>query len=72
MDKLKSFYLDTAMKEAVKEYLDSYFKSVAVQRVMTRKDVSGIADAKEIIEKAFSHLATKYSQKSDRQQNESI
>lgn len=46
------------MREAVKKYLDGFTELVALERVFNKEDVSGLADARQIIDKAFENMET--------------
>lgn len=63
MDKLREFYADIHMRSSVKDYLDSFTAQEGVTMIFERKDVSHIADAKELIDKAFNHLDVMYEQR---------
>lgn len=56
MDILGRFYADKATKKEVYDYILNYLGEYAKEKVLTRGDISGIADAKDIIEKAFENL----------------
>jgi len=53
---LRDFYQDTETKDNVRNYLIDYLEEEAIKKVFGREDVSAVADAKEIIDKAFFHL----------------
>lgn len=61
--KLSEFYQDDAMREVVKSFLIDTLKSETIERVFKNKDVSGIADAKIAIDKAFLTLKEMFEQK---------
>lgn len=65
MDKLKQFYLDGAMREEVRNYLNDFIKKTAVECVLTRKDTSGLADAYDILNKGIAGLETIYKPKQE-------
>ena len=58
---LGQFYNDEHTREAVKDFLVSNLEDMAIERVFSKKDISGIADAKDVIEKAFIKLSEIYS-----------
>lgn len=60
MDKLKSFYEDKVTKETLLEFLVDYMNQYALDKMYKREDVSGIANAKEIIDSAFEQLDILY------------
>lgn len=57
---LKDFYLNEVMRNDVRAYLEDYLKLVAIERIFEKEDVSGIADAREVIDKAFENLEATY------------
>jgi len=56
MDILSRFNGDKNTRTEVLNYLNYFVATYASEMVLTRKDVSGIADAKDIINKAFENL----------------
>ena len=60
MDVLRSFNGDTHTKEALKEYIISFIATEGVRRIFEREDVTAIADAKILIDKAFEQLENDY------------
>ena len=57
MELLRQFYENENMRETVKAFLKEHLNNYALDKVMAREDVGGIADASQIIEKAFSDLS---------------
>lgn len=57
---LRRFNDDKATKEAFKEYLIGFISEEAVGLIFNRKDVAHIADAKDLIDKAFMQIETDY------------
>lgn len=57
---LRKFNGDPHTKEFVKEYISEYIKQEGVIRIFDRKDVSAVADAHELIMKAFEQLSIDY------------
>lgn len=53
---LKDFYLNEAMRNDVKTYLIDFLKVQAIEKTFKREDTSAVAEAKEILDKAFSDL----------------
>ncbi len=53
---LKDFYLNEAMRNDVKTYLIDFLKVQAIDKTFKREDTSAVAEAKEILDKAFSDL----------------
>ena len=68
MKSLLSFYNDKDTKENVYNYLVDYLEKEAVKRVFDREDVSAIADAKEVIDKAFSNLEVLFNKKVEKKE----
>ena len=61
--KLQSFYLDEPMREDVKAFMISLLEEETVRRVFSGKDVVGILEAKELVDKSFSKLEELYKPK---------
>jgi len=59
-DYLKSFYDSERIRDAVHEYLLVVNEQLILKAVREKKDVTGYAENKEVIDKAFSMLRTKY------------
>jgi hypothetical protein len=60
---LKDFYLNEVMRNDVKTYLIDFLKVQAIEKAFAKEDVSGIADANEVINKAFENLEVLFSPK---------
>lgn len=60
---VKDFYTNVVMRNAVKDYLIACFEKEAVELVFKREDVSHIADAKELLDKAFEQMAAEFGAK---------
>lgn len=69
MDRLQQFYLDEATRDDVKNFMMNVLEEVAVERVFGGKDVVGILEAKELIEKSFSKLEEIYKVKKEVKQD---
>jgi len=63
MKSLQEFYYDTDTKNNVHEYLIQYLKDEAVRMLMDREEPYAVADAKEVIDKAFDNLELLFSPK---------
>ena len=63
MNPLNQFTNDVNMRDEVKGFIDAFIDTEAVKRIYAREDVSGIADAKELIELAFNDLINTYAPK---------
>lgn len=57
---LRQFNDDKATKEALKEYFEQIIKDYCVQNAFERRSVEGVADAKDILDKAFNQLEIDY------------
>lgn len=57
---LRQFNGDVHTKEAVIEYLTDFIAAEGVRRIFRREDVSAVADAKDLIDKAFEALKDQY------------
>jgi len=53
---LQEFYENIDMKNNVHEYLVEFLKAEAVRKLMNKEEVTGVAEAKEYIDKAFENL----------------
>ena len=62
---LKDFYLNEVMREDVKTYLIDFLKIQAIDKAFAKQDVSGIAEAKEALDKAFDNLDILFAPKSE-------
>lgn len=60
MDILGNFYRDSALRETVKKFFIDTLADMAVEKTFNGESVSGIKDAKELIEKAFENLEETY------------
>ena len=60
MNPLNQFTNDVNMRDEVRGFIDAFIDTEAVKRIYAREDVSGIADAKELIELAFNDLIQNY------------
>lgn len=62
---LKDFYLNEVMRNDVKTYLIDFLKAQAIEKAFAKEDVSGIADANEVINKAFENLEVLFTPESE-------
>ncbi len=51
---------DVHTKEAFKEFLIAFINQEALEKMYKREDVSHIADAKDLVDRAFEQLAIDY------------
>lgn len=56
MKTLQDFWINKEVKNTVQEYLVNYLKEEAVRKLFDKEDVSAVAEAKEMIDKAFENL----------------
>ena len=57
---LNQFYNDEHLRNEVIDFINSFIDDEAVKRVYERKDVSSVADAKELVNLAFAELSNLY------------
>lgn len=60
MELIRRFNDDKATKEALQEYLKAFIAETAVIMMYERKDTSHIADAYDLINKAFDQINIDY------------
>jgi hypothetical protein len=63
MNKLLEFWGDKDTKNDVQEYLINYLKEEGIRKLFDKEDVSAVAEAKEMIDKAFEHLDVLFEKK---------
>jgi len=63
MKSLSEFYADKEMCTNVKSYLDEFIKSEGIRMLFERENIEGVADAKEIIDKAWENLELMFAPK---------
>lgn len=68
MDRLHKLYQDTATLEEFKSLFLSVLEQETIARAFNRKDIGGIADAKELLDKVFDKLDELYKPKKQRVQ----
>lgn len=56
MKSLQEFYQDKDTRENVHSYLIDFLKEEAVRKIFDKEDVSAVAEAKEMIDKAFENM----------------
>ena len=62
---LKDFYINEVMRNDVKAYLIDFLKVQAIEKAFNREDTSAVAEAKEVLDKAFENLEVIFSSKSE-------
>lgn len=65
LNSLKDFYLNQVMREEFKTYLIDFLKTQAIEKTFNREPTEYIAEAKEVIEKAFDNLDILFASKSE-------
>lgn len=60
---LRNFYMDEELRNEVQNYLNTYLKEKAIEKVFNREDTSAIAEAKEMIDGAFENLSVLFPKK---------
>lgn len=63
--KLSDLYNDKELLKDLREYLHAYVREHGVDKLLAREDASGVADADEIITKAFDNLDVQFAPKGD-------
>lgn len=69
MDKLQSFALDDATREAVKDFLLKQLEKETITRVFGGKSVVGILESRQLVESSFSELVHLFKPKQDKKQD---
>lgn len=73
MDKLNKFTKDPELVNQVKDYLFTYLKTMALERVFEGKDITGLKEAGEMVKIGFDKLESEYADKVEKKIiNESI
>ena len=62
---LKDFFLNETMRNDVHSYLLDCLKAQAIEKAFNREDTSSVAEAKEMIVKAFNELEILFTSKSE-------
>jgi len=60
---LKSFYEDVHTREEVRAYLVEFLKEEGIRKIFDKEETASVAEAKEIIDKAFDNLETMFGNK---------
>jgi len=68
MKSIQQFYRDVETRDNVKNYLIEYLKEEAVKKVFAKEDVSAVAEAKEMIEKAFENMSLLFDKKVEKKE----
>ncbi len=62
---LKDFYLNETMRNDVHTYLLDFLKAQAIEKTFNRENTEHIAEAKEVLDKAFSNLEILFTPESE-------
>jgi len=62
---LKDFYLNEVMRNDVKTYLIDFLKVQAIEKAFAKEDTSAVAEAKEVLDKAFENLEVLFAPQSE-------
>jgi len=60
MELLKRFYEDEHTREAVEEFFNKELEKLALEKIFSGQEISGIKDAKKVIERSFVELKELY------------
>ena len=60
MDLIRIFNGDVGTKEAVQEYITQFIANEGIRRIFAKEDVSAVADAKLLLDKAFDQMQAEY------------
>lgn len=64
MKSLLEFWQEKDTRENVREYLLQFYKEEAVRMLMNREDAVALADATDLLNKAFDNMDTMFAPKS--------
>lgn len=62
---LLEFYQDTTTKDNVHSYLIDFLKEEGIRKLFAKEDVSAVAEAKEMIDKAFENMDVVFKKKEE-------
>ena len=65
MKSLIEFNQDRDTRDNVHEYLLQFFKEEAVKRLMAREDAVALADASDLLDRAFENMEVLFASKSE-------
>lgn len=60
---LSLFSNDKHVKESVRQYIEAFIDDYALDKVYKKEDVTGIADARDVLRKAFEQIDIDYGAK---------
>lgn len=64
---LVNFYQDEITREEVKNFLFQECDRYALEKVYNKEDTKGVAETKEVIERAFSELESLFKRKKEKE-----
>ena len=62
---LQDFYMNEVLRGEVRTYLIDFLKVQAIEKTFNRESTAHIAEAKEVLEKAFSNLEVLFAPESE-------
>lgn len=62
---LQDFYLNESLRNEVKTYLIDFLKIQAIEKTFNREGTEAIAEAKDVIDKAFDNLELLFTSKAE-------
>jgi hypothetical protein len=65
-DKLKEFYKDKAMMDAVAAHFVTVLHAIAIERVFKKQDTTALPDARDILKRGFAELKDRYEPRKER------
>ena len=65
MKSILEFYQDTTTKDNVHSYLIDFLKEEGIRKLFAKEDVSAVAEAKEMIDKAFENMDVIFKKKEE-------
>ena len=65
MSSLQDFYLNEGMREEVRTYLQQFLEEKALEKVFAKEDTMAMAEAREVIDGAFSNLEVLFPKKEE-------
>lgn len=65
MKSILEFYQDTTTKDNVHSYLIDFLKEEGIRKLFAKEDVSAVAEAKDMIDKAFENMDVIFKKKEE-------
>lgn len=60
IDLLRQFYTDEHTRETVKQFMYDQLKELTIEKAFKKESIDGIYEAKELVDKMFDTLSSKY------------